>query len=143
MKRADTKSAFEQHSRGMEMLEGAIRYFDLNREARAKSVSAVRDDAKHDGPSVPAWLQYIALIAGIIIQPSFAAYQQSHTWSSPYGPGYLLFSAIVGVIIFPAVYRKTFDDTNPRLLSIAAIFTAGLGWQTLLATATSLTVGSA
>jgi hypothetical protein len=117
------------------MLEVALRYFDLNREASAKRSSAVGAAAIHGGSNGSAWLQYLALIAGIIIQPSFAVYQQSHTWMWPDGPGYLLFSAIVGVIIFPAVYRKTFDDKNPQLLSIAPIFTAGLGWQTLLATA--------
>jgi hypothetical protein len=123
------------------MLDGAVRYFDLNRDARMKPLSAVRG-VNDRGMRVPAWVQYLALVAGIIVQPSFTAYQQSHAWTSPYGAGYLLFSAMVGLIIFPAVYRKTFDDTNPTLLSIAPIFTAGLGWQALLATATSLTVGS-
>jgi hypothetical protein len=117
------------------MLDGLIGYFDLNREAHAIQPSAVAATPGTGGPGVPAWAQYLALIAGIIIQPSFAAYQQTHRWTWANGIGWLLFSVIVGVIIFPAVYRKTFDDTDPKLVSIAPIFTAGLGWQTLLATA--------
>jgi len=124
------------------MVDKIIGYFDLNSEARAKRAKAVGDDAVPGGPSVPAWLQYLALVLGIVIQPSFAAYQQNHQWSMPLGPGFILFSVIVGLVIFPAVYKKTFDDTDPKLVSIAPIFTAGLGWQSLLTTALAAGGGS-
>lgn len=114
------------------MIDRVISYFDLNMEARAKRAVAAGTGAK---PGVPWLLQYLVLIAGIIVQPSFSAYQQTHQLTWPYGPGYLLMSAVVGVIIFPAVYRKAFDDEDPKLISLAPIFTAGLGWQTLLAAA--------
>ena len=117
------------------MIDRVISYFDLNSESRPKWAAAGTNGEKPGGPGVPWLLQYLVLIAGIIVQPSFSAYQQTHQLTWPYGPGYLLMSAVIGVIIFPAVYRKAFDDTDPKLIALAPIFTAGLGWQTLLAAA--------
>ncbi len=119
------------------MLDALNRYFDLNAAARAKGVAAVAPGGPTGPTTISAWIQYAVLVAGILIEPSFTAYQTNHSWVWPYGWGYLLFSVIVGVIIFPGVYRRTFDDENPSLVSLGPIFTSGLGWQSLLATAVS------
>ena len=84
-----------------------------------------------------AWVQWSALFAGILIQPFFQAYQASstHTWSFNGFGGWTLFALITSVVIFPAVYKKAFDQDSPALVQLAPIFTAGLGWQSLLTTA--------
>jgi hypothetical protein len=84
-----------------------------------------------------AWVQWSALFGGILIQPFFQAYQASstHTWSFNGFGGWTLFALITSVVIFPAVYKKAFDQDSPAIVQLAPIFTAGLGWQSLLTTA--------
>lgn len=86
------------------------------------------------------WLpQYLALILGILIQPFFASFQDTGTWSFEGITARVLFSLIVGLVIFPGVYRSSIDPEKPILVQFGVIFTAGLGWETLLAAATQAT----
>jgi hypothetical protein len=87
-----------------------------------------------------AWFQWMALFGGILIQPFFQAYQASanHQWSFDGFGGWTLFALITSVVIFPGVYKRAFDQDSPVLVQLAPIFTAGLGWQSLLTTAIKL-----
>ncbi len=82
-----------------------------------------------------AGAQYLALVLGIAIQPFFAGYQNTSVWAIEGLWGRLLFSVIAGVIIFPAVYKNAFDPDKPLIVQLGAIFAAGMGWESLLATA--------
>ncbi len=109
------------------------RYFDLTSEWK-KAV-----DTKGDRTKIPGWLlgsgiQYLALVLGIVIQPFFAAYQLTGTWEFQGFWGRFLFAAIAGFIVFPAVYKNAFDPTKPLIIQFGAIFAAGMGWESLLAT---------
>jgi len=85
-----------------------------------------------------AWVQWSALFAGIAIQPFFQAYQAHHSWSFEGVGGWTLFALITSIVIFPGVYKRAFDQDSPVLVQLAPIFTAGLGWQSLLTTAIKL-----
>jgi hypothetical protein len=37
----------------------------------------------------------------------------------------------MGIMILPGVYKNSFAPDKPILVQLAAIFTAGVGWQTL------------
>ncbi|MDO5971422.1 hypothetical protein Q4Q35_16570 [Flavivirga aquimarina] len=91
-----------------------------------------------DAPNSPprAFSQWLALFFGVLIQPFFSFYKEHGTinnlgdvYSNYY---YIIFGIIIATIIFPSVYRQTFDASRPKFLQIIPIFTAGLGWQTMV-----------
>jgi len=79
--------------------------------------------------------QWFALFAGVTIQPFFQNYQTTHEWVWEGISGWTLFALITSFVIFPAVYKSAFDPGKPVMVQLAPIFTAGLGWHSLLATA--------
>ena len=100
-------------------------YFDINRDVAPRL-------GKEGGPQ---WLpQWLALLAGVVIQPSLQAFRESGQWSLPTW-GWALFAVIAAVLIFPVIYRAAFDANKPFLVHLAPIFAAGLGWESLLGTA--------
>ncbi len=112
-----------------------IRYFDLASETRRGGANAVADGNE---PKAAAWWpQYLALVAGIIVQPPFEHFRNStpHEWALSAVPSWIPFALIVGVVVFPALYKNAFDPTKPMFVQLCAIFTSGLGWQVLLQTA--------
>jgi hypothetical protein len=103
-------------------------YFDLQTR-RERSVD------NGSSPRVLTWWpQYLALISGVAVQPFFEVYQQTQQWNIHGAFGRLGFAIIVGLIIFPSVYRGAFDPDKPIFLQLCAIFAAGMGWQSLLHT---------
>lgn len=117
-----------------------INYVDLASEWK----SALAKNGK--STNIPNWLsgsgiQYFALVLGIAIQPFFAAYQQTGIWTVEGFLGRFLFALIAGLVIFPAVYKNTLDPSKPLIVQFGAIFTAGMGWESLLATALAATGG--
>ena len=44
------------------------------------------------------------------------------------------FALIVSLVIFPGIYKNSFDPTKPVVVQILPIFAAGMGWQSLLST---------
>jgi hypothetical protein len=79
------------------------------------------------------------MVAGIITQPYLDGYRTTGSWNHDGLVGYVLFALITGVVIFPSVYRNAFDSAKPLVVQLAAIFAAGMGWQTLLGTAARAT----
>jgi hypothetical protein len=106
-----------------------IRYFDLASELRAKAPVA-----KAKGKTLHWFPQYVFLIIGIIVQPFFAAYQQTGQWNFAGFRGKVLFAVIVGLTVFPAVYKSSFDPEKPIFVQLCAIFAVGMGWESLLHT---------
>jgi hypothetical protein len=79
--------------------------------------------------------QWFALFSGIMIEPYFQKYQETHQWIWTGISGWTLFALITSYVIFPAIYKNAFDPDKPVIVQLAPIFTAGLGWHTLLSTA--------
>jgi hypothetical protein len=103
-------------------------YFDLQ-TPRERSVD------KDSSPKVLTWWpQYLALISGVAVQPFFESYQQTQQWNIHGALERLAFAIVVGLVIFPSVYRGAFDPDKPIFLQLCAIFATGMGWQSLLHT---------
>jgi hypothetical protein len=113
-----------------------MHYFDL---APASSRGHGADQVR---PTLlPWWPQYLTLVLGITIQPFFEAYQKTSHWEINGPIGRVVFALIVGVLIFPSVYKGAFDPDKPIFIQLCAIFAAGMGWQSLLHTAATATKG--
>ncbi len=83
-----------------------------------------------------AFFQWLALLLGVIVQP-FYAYYKEHAGVVELGaiynnPWFIAFAVIVALIAFPAVYRRAFDTDRPNWVQMIPIFTAGIGWQTIV-----------
>jgi hypothetical protein len=108
-------------------------YFDLASQNRPITTfyggKGAREKELHVIP------QYIALVLGIVIQPVLSTYQSSGVWDIIGVPERIIFGVIVGVIIFPAIYKGTFDPKKPISVQLCSIFALGMGWQTLLSSA--------
>lgn len=116
------------------MLSKLIRYFDLQSESRG--VAAV-GHAAGAGPA-PVIPQYLAVAAGVFIEPLLRGYIESGQWQFQWSGvlGRLVFGLIIALILLPAVYKSAFDPQKPVLVQLAALFPLGIGWQSLFASAT-------
>lgn len=109
-----------------------VRYFDLQsarRPERPESQSGKKQ-------RLPVLSQYLALVLGIIAQPFLAKYANSRIWDLHALPGWIPFALLVGIIIFPSVYKKALNPAaSPLFVQLCAIFASGIGWQSLVAVA--------
>jgi len=128
-------------------MSGLMDYFDLQSEERKKQKTArdlglqtMVDTKSPDAPAAatppqfaPVWPQYIALVLGIVADPFIKSYIATKSFGMDLGAiGPLLaFSIVMGIMILPGVYKNSFAPDKPILVQLAAIFTAGVGWQTL------------
>lgn len=123
------------------MLNKFIKYFDLQSESRGIARLKGRDFAGPNGGAPNNDLtvipQYIALVFGIVVQPYFEHYRATSSWafSQSTVTGWVAFAAIAGLIVFPSVYRRSFDAGQPKLVQFCVIFASGMGWKALLDTA--------
>ncbi len=94
------------------------------------------DVAGNEEPGKPsAFFQWFALLFGVLIQPFFSFYKEkgSVIWGEAYQNWeFLIFAVIIAIIAFPGIYRMAFDSDRPKWIQMIPIFTAGLGWQTLV-----------
>jgi hypothetical protein len=125
----------------MEFLNNLIRYFDLQSDARAKR--SANPSLYSGAPNLPVLPQYLAMAAGILVQPFLARYQATGAWDIGLASffGRAAFAAIVGFLVFPAVYKKTLDADQPLFLQFCLIFASGVGWKALLGTAEKAVLG--
>jgi hypothetical protein len=112
-------------------LNSVIKYFDLASETRPGGAYAVSDGV---AKPAPWWPQYIALVAGIIAQPPFEKFRNTHQWDLSSVPSWIPFALIVGILVLPAIYKNAFDPTKPIFVQLCTIFASGIGWQALLQT---------
>jgi hypothetical protein len=114
------------------MINTVLRYFDLQSDQKQ-----LKPGARAGGTdTLPVLPQYLALVVGIAVQPFLSKYVQTGGWDLGAFPGSLLFAVILGLAVFPAVYKAALDPTKPLLVQLCAIFSAGLGWQSLLSVGT-------
>lgn len=111
-------------------VDDLVRYFDLASATRPQGTEPVAGQGK--APVIP---QYVALFLGIAVEPLFDSYRITHEWNFGVFPGWLLFSVIAALLIFPAVYRNAYEPTRPVFVQLCSIFASGVGWQALLQTA--------
>ena len=125
------------------MLNDIVRYFDLQSRQRSvtpKSVTAAprtKHAAEPSAKHAPVLPQYAAVAAGVLVDPLLRSYIDSETfnfdfWSLLARAGFALLMAI---LLLPAVYKNAFDPDKPLLVQLCALFTSGVGWQSLFQTA--------
>lgn len=113
-----------------------IEYFDLASQYRPGGSRAVSATAM---VKVHTAYQYLALLAGIAVQPYFLRYMTTRQWDVTGFWGWVIASIIIAVMAFPAVYKSSFDATKPIFVQLCVIFTAGTGWQTIVSSALKAT----
>jgi hypothetical protein len=112
-------------------------YFDLGAVTRIRSQFDPQNPPTIKQPA--AWLpQYIAVALGVAVEPFLHTYIATKHWFSNITPDLLpqtVFGLMMAVLIFPGVYKSSFDPANPRFVQFCAIFATGIGWQSLFSTA--------
>lgn len=120
----------------MAAINNLFAYFDLQSKARGQPrlTGTARGTS---GGNLTVLPQYGALLLGIAVQPYFENYRQTGSWAFDVGSaiGWLVFAMIAGLIVFPSVYRKSFDPEQPRFVQFCTVFAGGMGWKALLDTA--------
>lgn len=121
------------------MLNGIIRYFDLQ---SAQRVTAAGGQKAASAPA-PVLPQYLAVSAGVIVEPFLRQYIDINEWNFDFSTfwGRLVFGLIVGIVILPGIYKSSFDPKKPMLIQLAALFPLGIGWQSLFTSATKAVAG--
>jgi hypothetical protein len=120
------------------MLNSLIRYFDLQSHRRATIATPHSGQALLPAPVLP---QYVALALGVIVQPFLAHYIEHKVWNVALGSiaGQIVFGFIMAACIFPGIYKNAFDAAKPLFVQLCAIFTAGIGWQSLFKAGAKIT----
>ena len=123
------------------------RYFDLSQPATFRDPSPAASGGEPPARIPPltaaqqvslAWqiTIYFILLISIAASRFFDLYRAGIPKSFVLDWQYLLFLAIASLVAFPVVYDKArFNKDQPVLLQIGLIFTAGMGWEKIVATA--------
>lgn len=110
-------------------MNSLIRYFDLASQYRRNGEYAVSETEEKKLKWLP---QYIALLAGIMAQPYLQQYINTKVWKVEGIWGWMIASVFIAIMAFPAVYKSSMDATKPIFVQFCVIFTAGMGWQTIV-----------
>jgi hypothetical protein len=121
------------------MLNPIVRYFDLQ-SAQRTATPAGHKAASKAAPVLP---QYLAVSAGVIIEPFLRRYIDKGSWEVDVETflGRALFGLIIGIVILPSIYKSTFDPKQPIIIQLFALFPLGIGWQSLFTSATKIVTG--
>ena len=121
------------------MLNTIIRYFDL--QSSLRRTAPVAQDSGTD--SAPVFPQYLAVSAGVIVEPFLRHYIDNGAWGVELSVlwGRIVFGLIIGIVILPGIYKSSFDPSKPVLVQLAALFPLGIGWQSLFTSATTAVGG--
>ncbi len=111
------------------MLNEIIGYFDLQSERRSATPrrAAGKTDAKH-APVLP---QYGAVALGVLADPLLNIEKQTLNFDFAGLPGRTAFALLIAIVLLPALYKNAFDPDKPLLVQLCALFTSGVGWQSL------------
>ena len=85
--------------------------------------------------------QYLALFAGIIVQPFLQQYLNTGRWDLKGFGSWVIAGIFIGIMALPAVYKNAFDNTKPIFVQFCVIFISGMGWQSLVTVVKQATAG--
>jgi hypothetical protein len=106
-----------------------IGYFDLYSRYRNEAARAFEGTGSRFGSPVWIALQFLALVLGIIAKLFIDTVNKDSTPSVSWIR--FIVTGIIALSIFPAVYKKTLDASEPGFVHLCVIFTSGLGYETL------------
>jgi len=124
------------------------RYFDLSQPATFRSAAPPLAAPAAEGAAIAAaelpaaqmsleWqiATYLILLISIVASRFLDLYRVGVPAKFGLDWQYLSFIAIASLLAFPVVYDKArFSRDQPAMLQICLIFTAGMGWEKILAT---------
>jgi hypothetical protein len=114
-------------------------YFDLQSGRRRAGGEVKGLTGEKYAPVLP---QYVALSLGVVADPVLRQYIETKSFALDV-PGIAAgtgFALLMAIAILPAVYKNAFDPDKPILVQLCALFSSGLGWQSLFqAGATAVT----
>jgi hypothetical protein len=117
------------------MVNEIVRYFDLQSERRAVPPKrAAKGAAAEPTPKhAPVLPQYGAVALGVLADPLLRNYIENHTFAFDLSSiaGRTAFALLMAIVLLPAVYKNAFDPEKPILVQLCALFTSGVGWQSL------------
>jgi len=105
-------------------MDGLFGYFNLSAQAGIQAV--------YPQPISLTWqlALYGALVVGILANGVFAAARSSRRYRFQWSR--FVVCAIIGLVIFPAVYEGAQSNLGqPTLIQLAAVFASGLGYESL------------
>lgn len=118
----------------MKIKEKIIDYFDLSKSITKRTTRDLKNN--NSNYVLP---QYFALTLGVFVQPFLENYQLHGEWGDTKSLlGRAIFGLIIGLAIFPSVYKRSWDNSKPIFVQLCAIFSAGLGWQTIFAAGSNI-----
>lgn len=114
-------------------------------EAKSLSMTAKPTKLELDGKSAPKIStatqleMFFTLVLSVIASRFLDYYRGAVSWNPLRDWPYLFFAVIVSLMAFPVVYQKAQRNrSEPTLVQLGLIFTAGIGWEKMLSTATDL-----
>jgi len=114
-------------------------------EVKSLSVTPKQTKLESNGKSAPKIStatqleMFFTLILSVIASRFLDYYRGAVSWNPLRDWQYLFFAVIVSLVAFPVVYRKAQRNrSEPTLVQLGFIFTAGIGWEKMLSTATDL-----
>ena len=82
---------------------------------------------------------FTTLMVSVIASRYVDYYRAAVSWSPLHDWHYLLFALIVSFMAFPIVYKKAQQSRNdPIFVQLGLVFSAGIGWEKMLSSATDL-----
>jgi hypothetical protein len=82
---------------------------------------------------------FATLMISVIASRYVDYYRAAVSWSPLHDWHYLLFALIVSFMAFPIVYKKAQQSRNdPIFVQLGLVFSAGIGWEKMLSSATDL-----
>jgi magnesium-transporting ATPase (P-type) len=114
-------------------------------EAKSLSMTPKQTKLELNGKSAPRIStatqleMFFTLILSVIASRFLDYYRGAVSWNPLRDWQYLFFAVIVSLVAFLVVYRKAQRNrSEPTLVQLAFVFTAGIGWEKMLSTATDL-----
>ena len=121
------------------MLNPVASYFDLRsptgtvQPARPPAASAEKRAAAPTVEHAAVLPQYGAVTLGVLADPLLRNYIETQSFTLDFAgiAARTGFALLMAIALLPAVYKNAFDPDKPILIQLCALFTSGLGWQSL------------
>ena len=104
------------------------RYFYLYPVRKTRSTKN-NQEKTFFGNSLP---QYAFLLLGITFQPIIENFHDGQALLFNIGPSGLIASMVIAILIFPAVYKASWDADKPIFVQLCTIFGVGVGWESIV-----------
>ncbi|MCU0286076.1 MAG: hypothetical protein MUF15_06720 [Acidobacteria bacterium] len=119
------------------MANKIVNYFRLfdSKQVKEREAAVAANAPGTSHPTLWNIAHFFCLLLGIASYPFVIAFQNGKLASFTISIPLIFFSFIVAAAIFPAVFKKTFNTTDPGFIQLCVTFTSGIGYQSLFLSA--------